>query len=318
MTHYFLYSPLKPPDATEQNLNLKNMGVVILQLMKRPIFVCLIVGSIFHIVALTPLYSYVPKILEYSFFMVPSQANVISGAVLSAASVLAMLCSGLIDRRWPMSISNMCLYNCCMVVAIVLIIPLFFAFSCPSPEIRGMGAGGPELPCVNASTCQCSAFYRPVCVDDVTYFSACHAGCTNLTDNKTKFVGCLCGNATAAKPGACMEMCPQTYLFTFLLFIIFLFNGLSSVQYTKVAMSQTSESTKSVALGTLSFFFQLIGMVVPAIFGKLIDSACKIHYPGTENCLVYDSPKMSYLVYVFCSLSMVPAFIFQAAAWFFS
>lgn len=294
------------------------MFFIIGRLLKAPVFVCMTIGSVFHFLAFTAYFGYVAKILEYSFAMIPSQANIVSGVILSTSSVIAATTSGLIDRWWPMTVRGMCRYNACMVFFITLLFPMFFALSCSAPEIKGMGAKGPRLSCINDTTCRCSAFYRPICVDDVIYFSACHAGCTNLSGNGTDYLGCLCGNFTRATPGACMQTCTQVYPFECLLFVILLLNGLSAVQYTKVCMSQTTASTKPVALGTMTFVFQVVGMFVPSSLGRVIDTACRLTQSGADNCLVYDGPRMTRAINVIALVAIIPAFCFQTAAWYFS
>ena len=296
------------------------MFSIIGRLLKAPVFVCMTIGSVFHFLAFTAYFGYVAKILEYSFAMIPSQANIVAGVILSTSSVIASTTSGLIDRWWPMTLRGMCRYNACMVFFITLLFPIFFALSCSAPEIKGMGAKGPELACLNQTTCQCSAFYRPICVDDVSYFSACHAGCTGLAGNNTAaaYSGCLCGNFTRATPGACMQTCSQVYPFGCLLFLVLLLNGLSGVQYTKVCMSQTTPSTKPVALGTMTFVFQVVGMFVPSSLGRVIDTACRLTQPGADNCLVYDGLRMTRAINVIALVAIIPAFCFQTAAWYFS
>lgn len=314
--HSFFFQMYDVVEGTE--LDVKEMFVIIGRLLKAPVFVCMTIGSVFHFLAFSAYFGYVAKILEYSFAMVPSKANIVSGVILSTSSVIAATASGLIDRRWPMSVREMCRYNAGMVFLITLLFPIFFALSCSTPEIKGMGAKGPKLPCLNDTTCQCSAFYRPICVDDVIYFSACHAGCTSLSGNSSEYLGCLCGNFTRATPGACAQTCMQVYPFECLLFAILLLNGLSAVQYTKVCMSQTTPSTKPVALGTMTFVFQVVSMFVPSLLGRLIDTACRLTQPGADNCLVYDGPRMTRAINVIALIAIIPAFGFQTAAWYFS
>ncbi|XP_078585370.1 uncharacterized protein LOC144867352 [Branchiostoma floridae x Branchiostoma japonicum] len=110
--------------------------------------------------------------------------------------IVGFLASGLIIRRFKLS-PRQCVYMSMTVTAVSTLgfVGMFF-FTCPVPPMAGVTIpygyspympNAPQLAAEDANLlspcngeCSCSTEkYSPVCgMDGVTYFSACHAGCT--------------------------------------------------------------------------------------------------------------------------------------------
>lgn len=90
---------------------------------------------------------------------------------------------------------------CIKILYLFLGMGILMLIGCPMDDFAGLDArraGQPDFQPLCNTTCSCDRDkFSPVCgVDGRTYFSACHAGCRNVTregDNKiVGFSDCLC------------------------------------------------------------------------------------------------------------------------------
>ncbi|XP_070563161.1 solute carrier organic anion transporter family member 1C1-like [Ptychodera flava] len=160
------------------------------------------------------------------------------------------------------------------------------------------------------SRCACTERYSPVCgSDDVTYYSACHAGCTVSNINKT-FEECGCvgkhRNLTEnvkeriASRGTCSKPCERDLLiFTILSGIFGTLLAMVVILNVMIILRCVSPTDKPYALGFRAVVTQLFGsMPSPLYTGILIDSACTLwgKTPCGQRgaCLLYDLPDYRY------------------------
>ncbi|XP_066268897.1 solute carrier organic anion transporter family member 3A1-like isoform X2 [Branchiostoma lanceolatum] len=140
-------------------------------------------------------FSFMPKYLEMQFGIPKSKANFLLGMISLPSSVFGILGSGIVIKKLKLSPKG-CMYlsalsiitsSCCTV-------PLMF-INCPQSPMAGVTVPygyNPNNPseattlqgiglissCNSACNCPLDK-YKPVCgPDGVTYFSGCHAGCT--------------------------------------------------------------------------------------------------------------------------------------------
>ncbi|XP_066288173.1 solute carrier organic anion transporter family member 3A1-like [Branchiostoma lanceolatum] len=145
------------------------------------------------------------------------------------------------------------------------------------------------------SDCTCSRdLYQPVCGEtQVSYFSPCHAGCTE--SGIRGFLNCACvGRNGTATPGECSVAgaCPAWKLPVAATFYALLAVGLTITKSpsTVVLMRLTEEEFKTVtvAISETGKLLTVLG-VIPAV-GALIDRSCLLWSTDcgtTGSCLRY-------------------------------
>lgn len=164
------------------------------------------------------------------------------------------------------------------------------------------------------TTCECDREkFSPICGQDGrTYFSACHAGCRNLTviEGKiVKFSECLCvldytpNNIThdpgptsgigVAKIGYCDLKC-SNFTWYIILFSIFVFiHSTSEVGSMLLILRCVDPRDKAMALGLIQFAIGLFGNVpCPIVYGAVVDSACLVWEMACGEqgaCWLYDT-----------------------------
>lgn len=187
------------------------------------------------------------------------------------------------------------------------------------------------IPSCNAD-CNCDFVkYSPVCgADDVTYISACHAGCENIlsTKNSTKnFGSCACVDAVVhhefkqtAISGPCVINC-RNKLIMFLIVMCFMkFIGASGrASNFLVGIRCVEEKDKTLAIGLGMSLVRLLAAVPsPIVFGYIIDNACIIwgRTCSTKgNCWLYDGDVLRYWFFNASACAIALGTIFDFLVW---
>lgn len=171
------------------------------------------------------------------------------------------------------------------------------------------------------TTCECDREkFSPICGQDGrTYFSACHAGCRNLTVVEGKIVefsDCVCVSPDIhapnsgysdvefdpnhdpdtfgmAKIGYCKLEC-SNFIWYIILFSFFVFiHSTSEVGSMLLILRCVDPRDKAMALGLIQFAIGLFGNVpCPIVYGVVVDSACLVWEMACGEqgaCWLYDS-----------------------------
>lgn len=201
------------------------------RLLRNRILLCRIASTVFHILPVSGLYTFLPKYLEYQYRITASDASFISGIAGIMVMGLGIFSSGIYMRRAnpnPNFVSKwICiatfLYVCGMISLIFL--------GCPLPKISGLTEGALDVRS-NCPSCQCeSNQFMPICASNaVTYLSPCLAGCTrfNRTGNEYNYLDCRClpERVEITKNGFCGAECNN------LLWYIILFSTIALLHST--------------------------------------------------------------------------------------
>lgn len=152
-----------------------------------------------------------------------------------------------------------------------------------------------------------------------TYFSACHAGCTNSIDAK-RYGNCSCvtniiinhmANDTnlmnlssysidTVVLGPCLGKCVKPYIyFVALSMISHLLLSTGKIGNVLVNYRCVEQKDKSVAQGVTLMIVSLFALIPgPIVYGFIIDQSCLIwdYSCGTQgNCWYYDKDKFRYV-----------------------
>ncbi|KAL4218355.1 hypothetical protein ACF0H5_023092 [Mactra antiquata] len=293
---------LKEDDVTSMKLvhELKEFGLTVLRLIKNPVYMAFVLSNVINLLGVGAGVGFMAKYFAAQYSQPLWKANIILAiSSISAVSVGAFL-GGLITRKFKMTPqTTLKILVAFYLVSIASFVSGFF-LGCDQPQVYGSNNIGVESshyeliqPSCNQN-CDCNEQkYFPICGDDGrSYFSPCHAGCTE--SGKRTFTNCTCiasGNAVA---GLCDQGCSSNlYAYAALTFIGKLVTALKIMPTYIAQIRCVAESDRAAASAFSSFATSALAwMPGPVIMGALIDKTCtlwKYSCGERQSCSLYDS-----------------------------
>ncbi|XP_038661113.1 solute carrier organic anion transporter family member 4C1-like [Scyliorhinus canicula] len=315
----------------------KDFFSVLLMLLKNPVFMALVIAGISEALVITGFVTFMPKYIENEFGLSASLAAILGGAVLIPGAFIGQIIGGLIISKLKLHCRNVL-----KLAAASSAISLFFSFvfilaQCSNHPFAGVNQGynvnntGEQFKLLASCNEKCNCIrshYNPVCgIDQILYFSACYAGCTqaSLTDNKEIYQNCSCiqyvGNKFSAQEGKCDTACNKLPVFLgfFLLAVIFTF--MTGTPITVAVLRCVPDNQRSFSLGIQWLFVRILGTIPgPILFGIVIDISCVLWNEddcGRKGaCWTYDNRKMANLITAIGTSSKVVSIIAIVSAYF--
>lgn len=308
----------RPPLRLNRNQDTKNPSLrdfpkAVKRLLKNDILMFRTASSVLHILPIAGLYTFLPKYLESQFRLAAHSAAMISGVGGILVMGLGIIISGVFILRVKPNARFVAAWIAFTAVIYALGMAVLMFIGCPMDDFAGLlsandrVSGQPAFEPVCNATCECDKNkFSPICGQDGrTYFSACHAACTNVSmiDGKTvKFSGCECisGNPYddgqelgEASIGYCDLEC-SNFIWYIILFSIFVFiHSTSEVGSMLLILRCVDPRDKAMALGLIQFAIGLFGNVpCPIVYGAVVDSACLVWEMACGEqgaCWLYDS-----------------------------
>lgn len=168
--------------------------------------------------------------------------------------------------------------------------------------------------------CECDlSQFDPVCINGLSYFSSCFAGCNS--QNISEISSCQC--VQEADPVVIKGSCPRGNacyyeVFLALYFCTLFFTFVNGVPATNSILRMVPPELRSQAMGLNILFLRLIGTIPgPIIGGILVDKTCALWQTSCgENgsCRLYDRENF---MYTWIGLHLVYK-ILGLACWFLS
>ena len=129
-------------------------------------------------------YSSFGTVFMENFFSVPkSMAPLLAGGIIVPAAAWGTWYGGTHEAKYHTKLTQTAFWNVKMACISLVAAVLQATQSCSNPDIKGVNMNdfSFEAPaCAVNASCGCSQTYQPLCFnDEVTYFSPCHAGCTD-------------------------------------------------------------------------------------------------------------------------------------------
>ncbi|XP_060594234.1 solute carrier organic anion transporter family member 2B1-like [Ruditapes philippinarum] len=205
----------------------KDFGKTIWRLLRNPIYITIVLSSVISVIGLSGMLSFMPKYLVIQYTIPLWKSNIIIAISTISALAMGSFLGGLVSRRVEMtprtSLKLLLIFD---LINLICMSTGFF-LGCDQPTLVGDNGHGHELnslyspiepSCILGCSCDDGAYF-PACGEDGrTYFSPCHAGCTEQIAQS--FFNCTCINSGKATPGLCDQGCSsKLYIYSAITFI---------------------------------------------------------------------------------------------------
>lgn len=324
-----LPSAKKPREPSRKNPSLRDFPKAVKRLLRNDILMFRTASSVLHILPIAGLYTFLPKYLESQFRLTAHEANMVSGVGGILVMGLGIILSGVFILRVKPNARFVAAWIAFTAVIYAIGMGILMFVGCPMNDFAGLrrdlSMSKFEPVCENQCICDHYKF-NPVCGHDGrTYFSACHAGCTNMTivdGTVVEFSDCLCmdGPNPTASVGYCGLDCGN-FTWYILLFSLFVFiHSTSEVGSMLLILRCVDPTDKAMALGLIQFAIGLFGNVpCPIVYGAVVDSACLIWETtcGKQGaCKLYDENFFRMFYHGTTGAILLCAFLVDVIVWY--
>ncbi|XP_064619555.1 uncharacterized protein LOC135482995 [Lineus longissimus] len=307
------------PCFGEQN----SLPAAMKRLLKNRVYGLSCCGIILTAFGLIGFFTFLPKYIENQFDVTASHASMILIVASAIPATIGTFSSGFMTSKLHMGMVELARCNCLIAIGTIALRLIFIGLGCSSTPIHGL-TGYDQYNFTESCNRQCDCgidYFSPVCgSDDITYYSPCHAGCSdfNSTISQTAFQNCSCIPDGGARKGSCRKGCGMLIPFAAVLFAAALLNGLGMMPGVMLLLRSTEDQDKSLALGFLMFLFSIVGIPAPIVFGSIIDGTCMFQDPtACGACLIYDKdPLRTRMLGTSIGMGSFPIFIGLYIWWY--
>ncbi|XP_022092488.1 solute carrier organic anion transporter family member 1A4-like [Acanthaster planci] len=288
--------------GNEEEGPVKGLLKTYLRLLRNPIVMFITVGMACQMLLGYGFGTFFAKYLESQFEITSSLADLLTGVALVPSYGVGWVLGGFIVRKTRMEYTKMVFFALGSILLGVTIFIFLLFFGCGNPQIAGVNVGYQsqslhEISLVadcNAN-CSCSsASYQPVCdeINDVIYFSPCHAGCNDTTgDRSYSNCSCLSTPSVTAVAGLCDFHCNRLAAFIGLEVLQTMAFTVAGVPQLLLVLRFVDPADKTAALGLNRLCQGLGGLVGPLIYAAIVDMSCLVWQAECGQygaCQVYD------------------------------
>ncbi|XP_070533589.1 solute carrier organic anion transporter family member 4C1-like [Ptychodera flava] len=291
----------------------KDMWPATKMLLKNPTYMLVCFAKAVMSFVLAGFTPFVPKFIENQFGLTSSVAAIILAATAIPGAAGGTLLGGWIVKKGKLEVKGTAKFSL-LITVLTFILMLVFMLKCPTQPVAGVVVPYEkheemvflDLDQVNLThacnvDCQCggTGTYSPVCGDnDLVYFDACYAGCTDTPDEGKTYYNCSCIDSDdpsepEAFSGKCSIDCWEIYVFIVFFFFIMLLGFLVLAPTTILTLRCVPDVQRSYALGVSSILYRILGTIPgPIVIGALIDSSCLVWQEVcdvTGSCWIYDN-----------------------------
>lgn len=282
-------SALSEPEETPR---LKDFPKTVRRQLSNDILMFRTASSVFHLLPIAGLTTFLPKYLETQFRLPAADANLIAafGGILVMG--IGIFISGIVILKLKPTARSVAAWIAftAFVYACGMVILMFVG--CNMNDFAGLKTNSSQTTAIFEPTCNLNCTcdmekFSPICGSDgKTYFSSCHAGCTSfeMRDNRTVYSNCQCipdvpveEKAYEATSGYCDSSCKNFVAFILIFAGCVFMHSTSEVGSMLLIMRCTHPKDKAMAMGVIQSAIGLFGNVpCPIIYGAVVDSACLV------------------------------------------
>lgn len=315
------------------------------RILKNEVYVLIIANQVLYWFAFFGYITFKAKYLEHQFRMSASKANQYIASAAIAATLMGWLGTGAALTLFRPRAKFVILY---MIVLSVLNCSFHVAqmtVGCDYGNIIGMDeiinkkimthdkSTNMNLEKSCSVDCECSDRFSPVCVGgNITYYSACHAGCKETEKINGALVYSKCGcdstntkatkvnmpsvyndstisvndeflnhSTTSVLDGYCLGDCSAFFLYLVVTVLTKMTTASSRVPVNLILFRCVSERDKDVGLGLFNAAVALFSSIpAPILFGWAIDKSCILWDTAcgrSQFCWLYDLDLFRYILH---------------------
>ncbi|KMY95754.1 solute carrier organic anion transporter family member 74D [Drosophila simulans] len=326
-------------DERKQSLPLNersfaDMMKTVKKLSKNKVYIYNTMASILYFFGYMVYWIFTPKYIETQYRQSAAMATMATGTVALGFSAAGILISGYVISKYKPSARAMAAWNAIVDFVTVAGILCYVAIGCEGSDrlntLTTLSAGNS---C--SASCHCDyVHYAPVCsADNITFISACHAGCSERTKDalgRTLYTGCQCLGSSSlnsepesqfAVDGTCPVDCFNEFLiFLGVMCFLKLVGASSKSTNLLLALRCMPPDEKTFALGLGSMAASLLGFIPsPIFFGWLIDNYCLVWgktCSNKGNCWLYDTKSMRYALNLSAAFFIFLGGFLNIAVWY--
>ncbi|XP_012523943.1 solute carrier organic anion transporter family member 74D [Monomorium pharaonis] len=345
------------PLETEYIPTIREFPKAMKRLLTNWLLTCNNLSGVFYVLGASAYITFIAKYLEVQYGTSAAGGTVIAGPISLFGMILGFLLSGLIITKFKPGPRPLLAWNVLVGICFVLGQIVFIFLGCTGSGIRGIDLETLQMNLTAGCNADCNCVgvkYSPVCheASKTTFFSACHAGCRTMLDDK-QFGNCSClplnessyvgdysdyfgGSGRAVtleqqmfdsqalpplfdkvKAGPCTTDCNRPYLLFMVITCVIQLLGCSGrIGNVLVNYRCVDKKDKSFAQGITLMIISLLALIPgPIIYGAIIDSTCLIWEEscGTRgNCWFYHRDNFRYLVNISAAGFTIIGVLFDA------
>ncbi|XP_045187435.2 solute carrier organic anion transporter family member 4A1-like isoform X2 [Mercenaria mercenaria] len=305
-------------------------------LVTNPTYVFICCGAAVEALIIGGMATFGAKLIQEKFNVDITWAGTVMGIITIPGSGGGMLLGGYLVKKFQLKCRGIIRMCAGFMLAAFCFGPFLLAH-CSSDPFAGLdhayivekSASGLVSSCNLDCGCSTEGF-EPVCVQDVVYFSPCHAGCLSIdTQNGVKdYFNCSCLTSTtmtnytsdySMTPGLCSGRCAWVWVFCVLFLVVMILTFATMSPGVTALFRCVPDKQRSVGIGVNLLFVRLVGTTPgPILLGAIIDSTCTIWQDtcGTQgSCWVYDKSTMGIRIMLwFMVLKMCGFLLFLIAS----
>uniref|UniRef100_A0A1L8DEL8 Solute carrier organic anion transporter family member n=2 Tax=Nyssomyia neivai TaxID=330878 RepID=A0A1L8DEL8_9DIPT len=187
---------------------MKDFPAALARLFRNKVIMFNIISGIFYILGSSGYMTFFAKYIEVQFHKARSDSTIIAGPINLFGMVAGFLISGIVITKKKPSASRLLFWNVILGCIYVTGTTCYLFLTCPDDNMPTLVNGSLNLTRACNEQCSCDGVpYNPVCNEatGVTYFSACHAGCTGWDSKDKLYTECTC---LSKKPRTLLEDLP--------------------------------------------------------------------------------------------------------------
>ncbi|KAH8299715.1 hypothetical protein KR044_005011 [Drosophila immigrans] len=322
------------PDPNEhKEHSLSNMWQSVKALATNKVYMYNMGSSIVYFFGYNVYWTFSQKYIEIQYRQSASVASMASGPVPLSFSAVGVVLSGYVIYKFKPGARSIVSWNVIVDILTVVGILCYSLIACQDSDNLGSMATTSDG-C--SASCHCDyALYSPICSpNNVTYTTACHAGCTGMTKDpdRTTYTGCKCisaGNITdigdlqSAVDGHCPVDCTkQFYIFLAVMCFLKLVGASSKATNFLISLRCMPPDEKSFGLGLGSMITSLLAFIPsPIFYGWLIDKYCLVWgktCSNEGNCWLYDTYSLRYVLNYTAATFVLLGSFFNMFVWYYA
>uniref|UniRef100_A0A6P4FI72 Solute carrier organic anion transporter family member n=1 Tax=Drosophila rhopaloa TaxID=1041015 RepID=A0A6P4FI72_DRORH len=312
------------------------------RLARNKVYVYNMLASILYFFGYMPFWIFTPKYIEIQYRQSASTSTMATGTWALGFSAAGVLISGYVISKYKPSARAMAAWNFVVDYLTVAGILCYILVGCDESDRANSLSILPTGDSCSAS-CDCEyVYYSPVCSpENITYISACHAGCTEKgldALGKTIYSGCRCmGNSPnltslsgftslasqsqIAMDGACPVDCNKQFIIFMAVMCFLKFVGATGRSSNLLlALRCVPSRDKTFSLGFSSMVYSVLTFIPsPIVFGYMLDSYCLVWgktCSSKGNCWIYDTKSLRYTMNLVCASLIFVGSFWNIGVWY--